>query len=107
MQWYDTYCRYQQEVITQPGTVTNSNVVGVVACDLGVAYSLYLLDHNVELQKRLLRRLQDAGQFQGAYYELMVANTLIRAGFNLTLEDETDLASKAGLDQVRLDRSLD
>ena len=80
MQWYDTYCRYQQEVITQPGMVTSSKVVGVVACYLGVAYSLYLLDHNVELQKRLLQRLRNPRQFQGAYYELLVANTLILCG---------------------------
>jgi len=94
MQWYDAYCRYQQEVIKSPGTLGNYEVVGIVACYLGVAYSLYLLDHNVELQARLLKRLKDTGQFQGAYYELLVANVLIRAGFKLTLEDETDGATK-------------
>ena len=94
IQWYDTYCRYQQEVIKQPGQVSNSTVIGVVACYLGVAYSLYLLDHNVELQARLLNRLRDVGNFQGAYYELLVANVLIRAGFELTLEDETDGSAK-------------
>ncbi len=94
MQWYDTYCRYQLETIKQPGIITSSPIVGVVACYLGVAYSLYLLDHNVELQERLLRRLKDVGNFQGAYYELLVANTLIRAGFDLALEDETDPVSK-------------
>ncbi len=94
MQWYDAYCRYQQEVIKTPGTLSEHEVVGVVACYLGVAYSLYLLDHNVELQARLLKRLKDPGQFQGAYYELLVANMLIRAGFKLALEDETDGATK-------------
>lgn len=48
----------------------------------------------MELQARLLNRLKDIGQFQGAYYELFVASTLIRAGFKLTLEDETDGNSK-------------
>jgi hypothetical protein len=38
----------------------------------------------------MVRRLLDPTQFQGAYYELIVANILIRAGFELTLEDETD-----------------
>lgn len=94
MQWYDAYCRYQQEVIKTPGTLSSYEVVGVVACYLGVAYSLYLLDHNVDLQVRLLKRLKDPGQFQGAYYELLVANVLIQAGFKLTLEDETDGATK-------------
>jgi hypothetical protein len=94
MQWYDAYCRYQAKEIKNPGEVTNSEVTGVVSCYLGLAYSLYLIAHNVELQARLMRRLLDPTQFQGAYYELIVANTLIRAGFTLALEDETDGASK-------------
>jgi hypothetical protein len=94
MQWYDTYCRYQQATIRTPGVTTSAKVTGVVACYLGLAYSLYLLDHNVELQQRLINRLKDPSNFQGAFYELIIANVLIRAGFELTLEDETDPASK-------------
>jgi hypothetical protein len=66
----------------------------VIAAFPGTAYALYLLEHNVELQTRLLNRLRDIGQFQGAYYELFVASGLIRAGFKLTLEDETDGKNK-------------
>ncbi len=94
MQWYDAYCRYQIKMIKTPGQVTNAQVTGIVACYLGLAYSLYLLDHNVEIQNRLIARLKDPGNFQGAYYELFVANVLIRAGFRLTLEDETDGGAK-------------
>jgi hypothetical protein len=94
VQWYDAFARYQQATIKVPGEVHSAPMTGVVACYLGLAYSLYLLAHNVELQNRLIRRLKDPGNFQGAYYELIVANTLIRAGFTLTLEDETDAASK-------------
>ena len=90
MQWYDEYCRFQLPSIETPDKVIESQVTGLVACYLGLAYSLYLLHHNVELQTRLLKRLKNIGQFQGAYYELIVANTLIRAGFKLALEDETD-----------------
>ncbi len=57
-------------------------------------FSVQLIAHNVELQVRLVKRLLDAAQFQGAYYELIVANTLIRAGFTFELEDETDGESK-------------
>ncbi len=94
MQWYDAYCRYQQAHIKTPGEVTQFDTTGVVACYLGLAYALYLIDHNVELQERLVRRLKDPGNFQGAYYELIVASALIRAGFELTLEDETDPRAK-------------
>ncbi len=94
LQWYEEYCTYQRKTIKTPGVVRSAEVTGVVACYLGLAYSLYLIDHNVELQERLVRRLKKADQFQGAYYELMIANALIRAGFELTLEDETDGATK-------------
>jgi len=94
MQWYDASCHYQQATIKKPGEISSAKMVGVVACYLGLAYSLYLLDHNVELQQRLVCRLKDPGNFQGAYYELLVANVLIRAGFELELEDETDPATK-------------
>ena len=43
----------------------------------------------MSLQARLDGRLPDFGNFQWAYYELIVANILIRSGFTLTLEDET------------------
>ncbi len=94
LQWYDAYCRYQTATIKTPGEVSSAEMTGVVACYLGTAYSLYLLDHNVELQARLVRRLKHPKDFQGAYYELIVANALIRAGFKLTLEDETDTSAK-------------
>lgn len=94
MQWYDALCRYQARVIRTPGTPTSFVLTGVVACYLSVAYALYLLEHNVELQERLVRRLKNVGNFQGAYYELLVASALIQAGFDLSLEDETDSSSK-------------
>jgi hypothetical protein len=94
LQWYSEYCRYQNENVKTPGGVNSVEITGVVACYMGLAYSLYLLDHNVELQQRMIKRLKNPGNFQGAYYELIVANVLIRAGFELTLEDETNLGSQ-------------
>jgi hypothetical protein len=93
MQWYDEYCHFQRQHLTQ-GEIKSLPVTGVVNCYLGLAYSLYLIKHNVELQDRLVKRLKSVAQFQGAYYELFVANCLIRAGFKLELEDETDPAVK-------------
>lgn len=94
MQWYESYCHYQRKHVLRPGEVFEAEVTGVVGCYIGLAYSLYLLNHNVELQTRLLKRLKDPSNFQGAYYELIVANTLLRAGFQLALEDEDDRDSK-------------
>lgn len=94
LQWFAAFGQYQKSTIKTPGKVASAAMTGVVACFLGTAYSLYLLDHNVELQARLVRRLKNQKDFQGAYYELIIANTLIRAGFQLTLEDETDRSAK-------------
>ena len=80
LQWYDGYCRYQGRFTEKVGEVYSAPATGVAYCYLGLAYSLYLIKHNVELQDRLLKRLRDPKQFQGAYYELVVANILIRAG---------------------------
>ena len=94
IQWYDDYCRYQKLHQKKEGEIFSAPVTGVVNCYLGLAYNLYLLKHNVELQKRFIERIKHLDQFQGAYYELIVANTLIRAGFILELEDEVDDTAK-------------
>lgn len=94
LQWYDAVCQRQRSDFVKPREIYESQITGAVACYLGVAYGLYLLEHNVELQDRLIKRLKNVGNFQGAYYELWVASILIRAGFRLTLEDEADGNSK-------------
>lgn len=100
LQWYHEYCTFQQKGLGlakdlgKPAKIKSVKMTGVVYCYIGLAYGLYLLKHNVELQERLIKRLKDTRQFQGAYYEVMVANILIRAGFELTLEDETDETTK-------------
>ena len=93
-QWGLLLFSMQRELIRRPGEPTLMSLNGVMACYYGLAYGLYLMDHNVELQARLVHRLKDPGNFQGAYYEVLVASALIRAGFELTLEDETDGTSK-------------
>jgi hypothetical protein len=56
------YCAFRGD------EVHSTEVTGFVACYLGVAYALYLLDHNAELQARLISRLKNPGNFHGAYY---------------------------------------
>ena len=94
LQWYEKYCKLQQKHNNGSTKIKRLPATGAVFCYLGIAYSLYLLDHNVELQKRYIKRLKDINNFQGAYYELIVANCLIRSGFNLELEDEDNNQTK-------------
>lgn len=88
LRWYDAVCHYQRKTIVESGKVFTAPMTGATAAYFGLAYNLYLLAHNVELQGRLVQRLKNPDQFRGAYYESFVAACFILAGFELSLEDE-------------------
>ncbi len=90
LRWYGLVCIYQREAIREPKGVHTAPMTGAVEAYLGLAYNLYLLAHNAELQARLIKRLKDPLQLQGACYETYVAAAFIKAGFRLELEDEAD-----------------
>jgi SEC-C motif len=66
-------------------------MTGAEAFVLDLAYNLYLLDHNARVQTTLLERLKNRDQFYGSHYETMVAGILIRAGFTIDFENESDV----------------
>jgi hypothetical protein len=88
--WYQKVCAYQKEQIKEPGKVHTSLMTGVVGAYLHLAYDLYALDHNAELQQKLIARLRHREQFPGARYEVYVAACFIRAGFDIEFENEDD-----------------
>ncbi len=75
------------------GSVQPVPMIGANAAYMHLSYNLYLLAHNVELQRRLVNRLMNMDQFHGAYYETSVFGALIKAGFSIELEDESDGSS--------------
>ncbi|MGB6103064.1 MAG: SEC-C metal-binding domain-containing protein [Pusillimonas sp.] len=87
--WYHHVCEQQQRFVT-PGTISSAEMTGGVAAFMYLAYDLYALDHNAELQAKLIKRLHDRGQFSGARYEVHVAAILVRAGFSIEFENEDD-----------------
>ena len=90
LQWYDQICRYQKKNCVKDGELYSSSMVGVLHAYYGLAYNLYLLQHNVEIQEHLIQRLKRKESFHGAYYESFVAAWFILAGFELKLENEKD-----------------
>ena len=93
LRWYDALCQLQlrtQNESEPTAGVYESTLDGPSAAYLMVAYDLYVLQHNQSLQKSVLRRLKDRETFRAARYELFVAATMIRAGYAITFEDETD-----------------
>lgn len=90
LNWYQQVCIHQKTYITEPGKVSSSAMTGADAAYLFLAYDLYALDHNAELQAKLIARLKNRDNFEGARYEIFVAATLIRAGFHIEFENEDD-----------------
>ena len=90
-EWYAQTCEYQKRVLGD-GNPRQVEMIGAACGVLWLAYGLYLLRHNVEVQERLLARLRadDPVQIFGAVQEVLVASALVRGGFELKLEDESD-----------------
>jgi hypothetical protein len=89
MQWYDQLCRLIGKE-GQVGEIRKYPQVGLVHAYYSLAYNLYLLQHNAEVQALLIQRLKDPNSFLSALYETHVASWFILAGFKLSLEDEQD-----------------
>jgi hypothetical protein len=91
MQWYHDARAFQRSRAEKTGAdVYELVATGPAIAYLSLAHDLYILEHHALLQDRLVARLKHREQFQGARYEVYVAAAFVRAGFNITLEDETD-----------------
>jgi hypothetical protein len=60
---------------------------------LSFAYDLFTLADNAVVQQSLFDRLIKLDQYQGARYEMFVAASLIRSGFTIVFEDESDVST--------------
>lgn len=96
MQCYDAMCRLQATAKKQAGHDGKFGVrpSGAMRAYILLAFDLYVLQHHNLLDPRLLNRLRNKDQYQGARHELFAAATCVRAGFELVYEDETDGSSK-------------
>jgi hypothetical protein len=95
MQWYDKISHLQAKYAKEPGVLFSTPVTGAVSAYTRLAYNLYLIAHNgKDIQTRLIARLKNNDNFQGAFFEAQVAAWLIKAGFELEFEDESDRTSK-------------
>jgi uncharacterized protein YchJ len=90
--WYVLTCEHQEKSIKKPGEIHDAQMNGAVAGIMWLTYGLYLLRHNVEIQDTLLRRIRsdDLQLVFGAIQEVLIASTMLWAGFELHLENEDD-----------------
>jgi len=95
MKWYDKICHLQAKYAKGPGELFETPMTGAVSAYNRLAYNLYLIAHNgKDIQTKLIQRLTNKDNFQGAFFETQVAAWLIKAGFELEFEDESDRSSK-------------
>jgi hypothetical protein len=100
--WHERLIALSRTHPAEPGQVKQIQITGAVSAYLTLAYDLYTLEHNANqaktpgIQNRLLRRLKHRDQFVGARYEIRVAAMFLRAGFDLSWEDETDRSTTHG-----------
>jgi len=86
--------RTKEESAPDANGLYTSELDGPSRAYLLVAYDLYVLRHHGTLQEHLVARLKQRDQFQGARYELTVTAAMIRAGFEIDFEDETDTSTR-------------
>jgi hypothetical protein len=80
---HQAYVKQKWAGVAQPAT-------GAISVYMRFAYDLYGLKHAVKVQKLLIDRIRCPDNFPGALYEVRIAASLLRAGFSLQLQDETD-----------------
>lgn len=100
IQWHERFLRASKAASLASGETRQTPMTGAISAFLTLAYDLYTLEHNnvqtrnPQLRKTLIGRLKCQDQFIGVRYEIRVAAMLLRAGFELEWEDETDRRTK-------------
>ena len=92
--WLAKINDYMAKHGTGQGRVKSGPLIGFLSGTLHLSYALYLIAHNDEIPKRLLRRLRDPATFMPAYYEALVGAALAVTGFEIA-SAETKATSKS------------
>lgn len=78
-EWQKANTTPENRALSRWGALPSGDVQALTA----LAYDVYTLLHSNALPDRLLARLRDRHEFQGARYEIAVAAIYVRAGFEL------------------------
>lgn len=93
IQWHIKAMKYLRSQQKDEVEIYSAPMTGAVFALLNLSYNLFLLEHNVKLQEKIILRLKNREQFYGALYETYVSAVFIRAGFSLELENEDESAT--------------
>jgi hypothetical protein len=67
---------------------------GIFTAYMTLAYDLWIVRDNIRFEASIVDRLRRREAFAGVRYELLVAETFVRANFAVEPEDETDSQTK-------------
>jgi hypothetical protein len=90
VRWFEAFCELGSRTERNAAGMLEATPDGPTQAYITLAYDLYTVADNAALQNELLTRLRDPQRFHGARYELAVAAIMIRAGFDIEFEDESD-----------------
>lgn len=93
---------------TEQGTVRGVKLSGNMRALLALAYDFYTLQHcGAPVLPKLLNRLRNEQQFQGARYEIAVAGLVCRSGFEIEwVNDEDKHGEFIGTHKVTGDKAV-
>lgn len=93
VQWFDE----TQKIIESTSSLKSEKKIcsveftGNMRTLLSIAYDFYSLQHcSANVLPKLLNRLKDKNQFQGARYEIAVGGLVVRAGFDIQWVNDKD-----------------
>ncbi len=82
-EWLRRLQSFNEENRKKGKLIHSAATAGYVSAVFHLAYALYLIAHNDQLPKPLLRRLRDRSTFMPAYYETLVGAAMAVAGFEI------------------------
>jgi hypothetical protein len=94
LQWHDRFIEVSKTARREEDGTVSSVTDGLMAALVLLAYDLYVLRDHGKLQDEVVQRIRQRDQFYGARYELFVAATYIRAGYEFAYEDESETKVK-------------
>lgn len=95
MRWLASYRRFLARFDHLPDRERFREILDADTIALLIAaFDMLFLDKERRLQETIIRRLTANISFQGALYETSVAAIMIRAGFDIAFEDESDSSRK-------------
>jgi hypothetical protein len=94
LQWHDRLWQFRRTLKPGGDGMIEGVPNGITLAYMLLAFDLYVLRRHLALQKQVIKRLKVKNGFQGARYELFVAATFIKAGFDIEYENEADSSCK-------------